>query len=59
MAKGSSVPPWPTRRTPVRRRTRATTSWEVGPVGLATTRMPSMRGPSARRAALTVPAGPR
>ena len=59
MAKGSSVPPWPTRRTPVRRRTRATTSCDVGPAGLAATRMPSSRGPSARRAAVTPGAGPR
>ena len=47
-ANGSRVPPWPTRRTPVRRRTMATTSWEVGPMGLPTTRMPSSSGPRRR-----------
>ena len=40
-AKGSSVPPWPTRLTPASRRTRATMSCEVGPGSLATTMMPS------------------
>ncbi len=40
-AKGSSVPPWPTRRVDDRRRTRPTTSCDVGPEGLATTSTPS------------------
>ena len=56
-ANGSSVPPWPTRRTPVRRRTRATMSCDVGPIGLSTTRMPSVhacRRVVARRARATV-----
>ena len=49
-ANGSSVPPCPTRFVAARRRTRATTSCEVGPAGLATTRMPSSPGPSDARA---------
>ena len=49
-ANGSSVPPWPTRFVAASRRTRATTSCEVGPAGLATTRMPSSPGPSDERA---------
>src|SRR5690625_1304072 len=38
---GSRVPAWPTLRVPARRRTRATTSWEVSPPGLSTRRSPS------------------
>ena len=34
VAKGSSVPAWPTRFTPVIFRTSSTTSWEVMPLGL-------------------------
>src|SRR5690606_23188456 len=41
LANGSRVPPWPIRRVAARRRTRATTSCDVGPTGLATTRIPS------------------
>ena len=59
-ANGSSVPPCPTRRTPVRRRTSATMSCDVGPGGLATTRMPSQpglgAGPAPRRQAARTPA---
>ena len=39
---GSSVPVWPMRRSPSARRTRATTSCEVGPAGLSTTSRPSI-----------------
>ena len=35
VAKGSSVPAWPTARSPRARRTRSTTSWDVGPAGLS------------------------
>src|SRR5262249_53548285 len=44
VAKGSSVPVCPARRTPRDRRTWSTTSWEVGPVGLSTTSTPSRGG---------------
>src|SRR5262245_5917580 len=37
---GSSVPACPTRRVPSARRTRATTSWLVGPDGLSATMPP-------------------
>src|SRR5216683_5941854 len=40
-AIGSSVPAWPTRFWPARRRTLATTSCEVQPFGLLTLRMPT------------------
>src|SRR5207244_2517356 len=40
LANGSSVPVCPARRVPSARRTRSTTSWEVGPTGLSTTRTP-------------------
>src|SRR6202022_267230 len=42
-AIGSRVPAWPTRFWPARRRTRATTSCEVHPVGLLILRMPVKR----------------
>src|SRR5690606_38327989 len=43
VANGSSVPACPTRLTPSSRRTRATMSWDVGPVGLsARTTAPSL-----------------
>ena len=48
LANGSSVPPWPTRFVAASRRTSPTTSWEVGPTGLATTRTPSRAAPSPR-----------
>src|SRR6516225_9430287 len=51
VAMGSSVPPWPTRRVPVSRRSRATTSCEVSPAGLST-----MTSPSAAVIALPLPA---
>jgi len=51
VAMGSSVPAWPTRRVPARRRIRATTSWDVHPAGLSTTRSPG--GASLLRAADT------
>src|SRR4051794_40671195 len=41
LANGSSVPPCPTRFVAVSRRTRPTTSWDVGPIGFAMTRTPS------------------
>src|SRR5690348_15457222 len=44
LAAGSSVPVWPTRRSPSARRTLATTSCEVGPTGLSTTNRPSIYG---------------
>src|SRR5580765_2593800 len=44
VAAGSSVPVWPTRRSRRARRTRATTSCEVGPDGLSTTNRPSIDG---------------
>ena len=40
VAMGSSVPAWPTRRVPARRRIRATTSCEVSPEGLSTMTSP-------------------
>ena len=43
VARGSSVPVWPMRRSPRARRTRPTTSCEVGPDGLSTTSTPFMR----------------
>src|SRR6187431_1674524 len=49
-ANGSSVPPWPTRLVAASRRTRLTMSWDVGPIGLSTTRIPSRPGPSEERA---------
>ena len=48
-ANGSSVPPCPIRRVWARRRTSATTSCDVGPAGLATTRTPSIPGASGWR----------
>src|SRR5680860_1471946 len=42
VAMGSSVPAWPTLRTPVALRTRATTSWLVMPDALSTMRKPSV-----------------
>src|SRR4051812_27644907 len=44
VAAGSRVPACPTARVPRRRRSRATTSWLVGPAGLSTTRMPCTSG---------------
>src|SRR5262245_9848742 len=44
LAFGSSVPVWPIRRSRSTRRMRATTSCEVGPVGLSTTNRPSIDG---------------
>src|SRR5215467_8487717 len=41
VASGSSVPAWPTRLVPVRRRSFATTSWEVHPAGLSMMSSPS------------------
>ncbi len=41
VASGSSVPVWPMRLRPSARRTRATTSCDVGPAGLSMTRTPS------------------
>src|SRR5215468_4182477 len=41
VASGSSVPAWPTRLVPVRRRSFATTSWEVHPAGLSMMSRPS------------------
>ena len=40
MASGSSVPAWPTRRSPRARRATATTSWLVMPAGLSATTNP-------------------
>ena len=48
-ANGSSVPPWPIRRVAASRRTSATTSCDVGPAGLATTRTPCIPGASGCR----------
>src|SRR5436309_514026 len=48
VANGSRVPVWPTRRRSRARRTRSTTSWEVGPAGLSTTSTP-LREMSTRR----------
>src|SRR4029077_21274179 len=45
LAAGSSVPVWPIRRSPSTRRMIATTSCEVGPVGLSMTSRPSIDGP--------------
>src|SRR4051812_36179875 len=42
VAKGSSVPVWPTLRVPRPRRTWSTTSWDAGPAGLSTTSTPSI-----------------
>jgi hypothetical protein len=42
VAAGSSVPVWPMRRSASARRTRATTSCDVGPAGLSTTNRPSI-----------------
>src|ERR1041384_5804662 len=42
VASGSRVPPWPTLRSPRRRRTTSTISCEVFPWGLSTSRIPSM-----------------
>src|SRR5262245_4065334 len=42
LAEGSSVPGCPMRRSPNARRTRATTSCEVGPTGLLSTIRPSI-----------------
>src|SRR5262245_16177684 len=50
VANGSSVPAWPTRRWPARRRTRATTSCEVQPLGLSMLRMPTSSGAAVTRA---------
>src|SRR5262249_24430523 len=47
VASGSSVPRWPTRRVPSQRRAASTTSCEVQPPGLSTTRKPW--GPGASR----------
>ena len=44
VAPGSSVPEWPIRRSPRRRRSRATTSWLVTPAGLSTTTSPWTTG---------------
>ena len=56
VASGSSVPPWPMRRTPSRLRASATASNDVAPADLSTTRMPdegavigARRGPRRRR----------
>src|SRR5438128_12488851 len=42
LARGSSVPVWPMRRSPSTRRSRATTSCEVGPAGVSMTSRPSI-----------------
>ncbi len=52
VANGSSVPAWPTRRSPVSRRTRSTTSWLVIPAGLSMRRKPSIRDYSTRRSTI-------
>src|SRR6185437_13544294 len=44
VAIGSSVPAWPTRRVPARRRMRATMSCEVMPPGLSTMTRPDSQG---------------
>src|SRR5512146_1070532 len=44
VAIGSSVPAWPTRLVCARRRTRATTSWDVIPAGLSTMSRPDGHG---------------
>src|SRR5512137_387098 len=41
VASGSRVPAWPTRRSPLQRRTMETTAKEVLPAGLRTLRIPS------------------
>src|SRR5262245_29441883 len=41
VARGSSVPAWPTSRCPARRRTASTTSCDVRPRGLSSGRIPS------------------
>src|SRR5215469_12959917 len=51
VAMGSSVPAWPTRRVPARRRIRATTSCEVSPAGLSTMTSP-LAGVTGRLGAL-------
>src|SRR4051812_49053728 len=55
-AAGSSVPPCPTRRAPAARRTRLTTSNDVGPIGLSITSTASMAAPPPGRDALFVAA---
>src|SRR5579875_3130720 len=45
VANGSSVPAWPVRAPPSARRTAATTSCEVMPAGLSTSRTPSCARP--------------
>src|SRR5690606_41320183 len=49
VACGSSVPRWPTRRVPNQRRAASTTSCDVPPAGLPTTRKPLGPGPSSAR----------
>src|SRR5687768_12500050 len=54
VANGSRVPVWPALRTPSARRTRSTTSCEVGPAGLSTTMTPWMSAVDARGLILVV-----
>ena len=49
VASGSSVPAWPTWRSPKRRRSMPTTSWLVTPAGLSTMARPCVRRPGFRR----------
>src|SRR5215212_5463448 len=49
VANGSSVPAWPIRRSPRLRRATSTTSCDVTPDGLSTSKRPSAGGPLIRR----------
>ena len=59
VALGSSVPAWPTRRSPSRRRSMPTTSWLVTPAGLSTTARPwTVAGRRRATGQASSPAGP-
>src|SRR5499426_3022724 len=55
VASGSSVPRCPTRRVPSQRRAASTTSCDVQPTGLSTTRKPIAPGRSMLRAIADLP----